>query len=122
MNNPELDVKFLLDKDGNPQYIESGNKKHYKIEISLKEIPEDVYAANYKLDESFINPYREELNKSADFKFNTTTYGDFIISASLLGKKRNYIASNMISRILKEKYRDSNNPMIKETLKDIMEH
>lgn len=121
MNNPELAVQFVLDDQGSPQYIESKNKKHYKIEVSLKGIPDDVYAANYKLDESYINPYREEMNKAGEFKFNTTTYGDYIISASLLGKKRNYLTSNMVSRALREKYKDSNNPHIAKALKDIMD-
>lgn len=119
MNIPEINVQFLTDEQGNPKSIESNGLKHFKIEVSLKNVPDDVYAANYQLDPSYINPFREEMNKEEEFKFGTTTFGDYSISASLLGRTHNYLTSGIISKALIKQYSGDENPQIKAAIQEI---
>jgi len=115
--NPEISVRFQLDEQGNPIVISKDGINHYKIEISTENIPADVYAANYQLDDSYISPFREEHDKENSFKFKTTTYGDYSIAASLLGKQKNYLTSTPISKaLIKSHGNDLTNSKIKEAL------
>ena len=121
--NPEISVRLVLDDQGNPVVIKSGNVSHYKIEVATENIPDDVYAANYQLHESYISPFREEREKENSFKFKTTTYGDYSIAASLLGKKKNYLTSTQISKALAKSHKDElGNSKIKEALDHIKGH
>lgn len=123
MNYPKIGVKFILDeKTGKPLVINSNNLNHYKIEVSIENIPDDVYAVNYQLDPSYINSFREETNKEEKFTFQTTSFGDFSFSASLQGKNQNYLTSNTLSRALRETYDENNNPEVDEAIKYIKEH
>jgi len=118
--NPEISVRFQLDEQGNPMVINKNGINHYKIEISAQNIPDDVYAANYQLDDSYISPFREEHDKENSFKFKTTTYGDYSIAASLLGKQKNYITSTPISKaLMKSHENDLTNFKIQEALESI---
>lgn len=118
--NPEILIRFSLDEKGNPISISEKEINHYKVEVSIENIPEDVYAANYQLDSSYISPFREELNKQNSFKFVTTVYGDFSIAANLLGKQKNYLTSSLVSKALNESHKNElSNPKIKEALSNI---
>ena len=119
---PEINVQFILDSEGNPVFIEHDNVKHYRIEISLQNIPDDVYATNYQLHPSYISPFREETDKNKNFRFATTTYGDYSLSASLLGKSRNYLTSGIISKALEDRYVTTNNQKIKDAITEISDH
>jgi hypothetical protein len=123
MQSNSIEVKFVLDKDGNPQFIEAGGRKHYKIEVGMKAFPEDSYAVQYQLDSSYINPLREETNKDDAFRFKTTTYGDYSISAAIMGRKSRETASAIISRALKESHSgDLDNSQILDAIETIMKY
>jgi hypothetical protein len=117
MDEPaKISVKFILDEEGNPLTIEGSGKRHYKILVYAERFPEDVYSVEYRLHPSYINPYRVQDNKAGNFEFKTTTYGDYSISASLMGSKQNYIASCIISQALKENNGNSANPRVQEAI------
>jgi hypothetical protein len=120
VNIPVLRVEFRLDVNGNPMLINKDSVNHYKIRISIDNIPADVYAVNYQLHPSYISPFREERNRANSFGFNTTTYGDYIISAELMGKKGNQIISTLVSESLDRNHMQKNK-LIAEALKNIKE-
>ena len=117
---PKLKVAFRLNEKGNPMVIDKDSVKHYKIHVSVEETPNDVYSVNYILHPSYINPFREERNRDGGFGFDTTTYGDYVISAELKGKKGNAIISTLVSESL-EKSHQPQNPALMEALKNIRE-
>jgi hypothetical protein len=118
-NRPAIKIEFRLDENGNPLFIEQGNYKHYKIHISVENYPEDIYAVSYQLHPSYISPYRQQQNKDEDFGFNTTAYGDYVISAELLGKTKNAIASGLVSDALQKAYSDNNSLSVHEAIENI---
>lgn len=103
-HRPAIQINFRLDENGNPLYIQDKDIWHYKIHISIINIPEDTYAVNYLLHPSYISAFREQRNQSENFGFNTTTYGDYVISAELMGKKVNTIVSGLVSELLSKYY------------------
>jgi hypothetical protein len=116
INQASISVKFLLDEKGDPLFIDDGQKRHYKIVVFAKTFPEDVYAVEYQLDSSYVNPFRIQDNRDKNFEFQTTTYGDYSISASLLGKKQNYLTSCIISKALEENNEQPLNPNLGEAI------
>ena len=117
---PKLMVKFRLDEKGTPIFISQGSVKHFKIHISIDNSPDDTYAVNYQLHPSYISPFREERNRAEAFGFNTTTYGDYIISAELMGRKGNHIVSTLVSEALDRNHSEKNQ-FISDALKEIKE-
>lgn len=106
-HRPAIQIVFRADGNGNPLYIDDKGKRHYKIRISIINIPADAYAVNFQLHPSYISPFREQRNLAESFAFNTTTYGDYTISAELMGKKVNTIVSGLVSDLLARYYADS---------------
>ena len=102
-----IKIAFVLDEAGKPSVITQGGLTHYRIVISIANPPEDVYSVQYQLDPSYINSFRIEDNKSEKFAFQTTAYGDYSLTASLLGRQGTYLASCIVSKALKGNY---NNP------------
>lgn len=105
-HNPRLKVEFILNEQGEPTYIEKNGLKHFRIRISTLEFADDIYEVQYQLDPTYINPFRVEDNRQEKFSFTTTTYGDYSVSASLMGKKGNHVVSCIISKALRESHPD----------------
>ncbi|HEX7845736.1 MAG TPA: pYEATS domain-containing protein [Chitinophagaceae bacterium] len=106
-NRPEIQIAFRTNENGDPLYIDDKGTRHFKIRISIQNIPGDSYAVNYQLHPSYISSFREQRNREEDFAFNTTTYGDYIISAEVMGKKINTIASGLVSDLINKYYSGS---------------
>lgn len=121
-NQPAIQIKFLTDSNGAPIFIEQGERKHYKIEVSVQNVPDDVYAVNYTLDPTYLVPFREFVNKQDDFRFDTTTYGDYILLACAMGKSRNYSTSELVSKALENAYKENANPYISEAINEIKKY
>ena len=68
---------LVLDDKGEPVYIESGGRRHYKIKLSLQTDNPDVRRVVYKLDPTYYDSIRESNDLKQNFGVETTTYGDY---------------------------------------------
>src|SRR6267378_197450 len=82
-----LQAKFVLAGNGEPEYIESGGLRHYKIVLNVRCEGSLPSVVTYFLHESFIDSIREVFRPDQDFAEPITSFGDFILRASLRGKQ-----------------------------------
>lgn len=81
---PVLHIRLEKNEAGNPAFLETGGRRHYKIVFEVEKVPEDVYAATFQLDDSYYDP-RRTLKRAPDgrFRLPVTTYGDYQIIVRL---------------------------------------
>jgi pYEATS domain-containing protein involved in immunity len=119
MTEPELIAQFELDADGKPQAIDRGGTKHYRIVLKVAGAPEDAYAVNYKLHESYYDPERESRDSDAGFAERITSFGDYPVQVQLRTRKNVVPISEQLSSALQRGYRGVTTPEIIAAISDI---
>ncbi len=119
MQKPEIKAMFELDDQGEPVVIERGNNKHYKINLSLEDYPEDTYAVTYTLDDSYYEPVREVRQKENKFKESLTSYGDYIVQAKVRTREGVINTSVPLSSALAKGHEIGLSPKIETALLEI---
>jgi hypothetical protein len=122
MSNPNIVAHFILDPDGRPKVIETADQKHYMIKLQIKDAPNDTYAVNYRLHESYPDPLRESHNQAAGFAEDLTSYGDYTLQARIRRQSHVQTVASELSQALARGHADSLNPAIEAALKDIADH
>ena len=120
MQKPTIHAEFETDAKGRlvaPK--QSGGRKHYGIRFSVDGAPEDAFAVIYLLHETYYDPVRE-VRTAPEFAEGTTSYGDYIVRADInRSNGSTEVASAWLSDALKERYRDTSDPRIKQAIADI---
>lgn len=119
MDNPSIIATFVTDKDGNPEAIEQGGKKHYRIRVEIQNAPKDTYAVTYRLDDSYYEPIRESRASTLKFIEDLTSYGNFEVKADVRTKQRVAPVSVDLSQALKRGHGLKLTPEIEAALRDI---
>jgi len=86
MITPLITANFILDSEGNPKAIQSGEVKHYQIQIQVENAPQDTYAVTYELHPTYYEPVRESIQREENFAEKLTSYGDYLIRAKVRSK------------------------------------
>lgn len=120
-SSPTIRVELVLDTEGKPLYIGEGEIKHFRIRVWSENLPGDIYSVKYNLHSSYVNPVRVETEAEKAFQFFTTTYGDYSVSASFMGKTKNYTHSCIVSKALLESH-PQQTPEIQGAIMSIREH
>lgn len=115
---PTIEAELSFDDSGKPRIIKR-SRKHYLIRLRTTNTPPSTYAVTYLLHESYPNPLREVRDKDADFPLETTSYGDYTVTAKVRHPEGVDIVTVDLARSLYEKYKNSNDPDIQQALKDI---
>jgi hypothetical protein len=120
---PKLKAKFVTGPDGCPEAIERNGLKHYRIELSLDGVDsESTRLVTYDLDPSYVDPKREVTSSTPAFAQRITSYGDYPITATVLGRGgQNWTVQNL-SDALEETYGPDRPAVIVAALKDIKEN
>jgi len=86
---PQLHARLLTNERGDPIFVESKGRKHYRIQFEVKDAPKDAYAATFELDpKTYYDPTRTLAPDDAgNFVLSTTTYGDYPVSVQLRTKE-----------------------------------
>ena len=119
MNKPRIVARFKLDGEGRPEAVEAGGHRHYRIELRTEEAPEDTYAVNYELHDTYYDPMRESRRHDEGFAEPITSYGDFDVKAKIRTRNRVEVVSAPLSRALAQGHRDDANPAIRRAIEDI---
>ena len=119
--NPYLKAEFLL-ADGKPMQLTTHNFKnaHYKVRLSIGNLPNTTYSVTYRLHESFYNPVREIFEGKTDgFPLQISTYGDFIVRAEVnSGTGVNAIAKSL-TKALRDHYGENCAPSIDKVIQQM---
>lgn len=103
MEKPRLVATFRTGTNGSLRTSSMGKYTHYKIQLSLHDLPEGVQTVTYLLHPSFKSdrvltiPYGVP-----DFKEDIMTYGDFFITATVEGERpqtREWFAEAFATRV-----------------------
>lgn len=115
-------ARFILDEVGKPHFTNPKAHSHYKISLHIEDLPSDAYAVTYYLHESYYDPVREIRDKASSFAFNTTSYGDYEVTAKVRTKEGALTTKRTLYEALKETYGDSASDEIRKALQDIREN
>jgi hypothetical protein len=115
----KLAARFVLDEEGRPKLTAGGDLKHYWIDLYVEDAPEDTYAVNYQLHESYYDPLRESREPSARFVERLTAYGDYTVQARLRTKTCVEPVCAELSEALARGHRGEASPIIAKALDDI---
>jgi hypothetical protein len=83
---PRIVARFELD-GGTPRSYHSYDVDHFWIELSIQNAPNHVTSVEYELDDSYNDPTRRVFH-SPNFAETITSYGDFVVTATLSNGKR----------------------------------
>ena len=122
MSNPNIVAHFMLDPEGQPKVIKQADRKHYWIKLEIEGAPDDTYAVNYRLDDSYPDPVRESHNQSAGFAEELTSYGDYTLQAKIRRQSHIETVATDLSRALARGHADTLSPAIQAALRDIADH
>src|SRR5262245_23996833 len=100
----ELVARFVTDQSGQPIYDSFGDKRHYHIELSVRNAPADTYAVTYHLHSSYFDPIRECSDKKSGFREQITSYGDYTVQAKVRGLKERVFLEGMLTKLLEQSY------------------
>ena len=118
MTSPELVAQFVLDEEGEPTAIDRDGVKHYYIDLKVVGAPEDAFAANYKLDESYYDPERESRNRDG-FIERITSFGDYPVQVQLRTRTNVATIADDLSRALERGIGENTSPALQRALSDI---
>ena len=121
MSKPIIEAELLFDANGKPEFVQRG-RKHYRINLKTKNAPQDTYAVTYLLDESYQDPVREVRDRDSHFQLQTTSFGDYKVSAQVRRPTGISVVTVGLADALLEKYGDSLEPAVQEALRDIREN
>lgn len=114
-------AELVLGTGGNPVFRETASKRHYSVRLRLvSEKSESVKRVIYGLDPSYYNSVREATDRERDFEIEITTYGDYSFSVEVYLDGEVARQTFILSRLLRETHRDSENPQIQKALEDII--
>ena len=116
---PQIVARFVLDKDGLPQWEEDDNG--YWIRLKIENTPSDTYFVTYELHESYYDPIRVS-RKPAEFTKDITSYGDYTVKARLSRKTRTDSLATLLSRALKAGHAIDQTDEIAQAIKEIANH
>jgi hypothetical protein len=116
MSTPKIVAEFITDSRGKPQYFEGTARKHYRIRLSLRDVPSDVSRVTYKLPESYRQPVREVPIGVPNFQEDITSFGDYTVTAMLRRRAGTDLVTNSLSAALHESYRDDPTPSVREAI------
>lgn len=112
---PAIRVEFRIDGEG-PDYVAS-RPRQYWIGVSVLNPPKWAARVNYHLDEE--NPAPERFCESEAVAW-TTTGGDYLLSATLLGQRvRRSVPGLLVSKALRQTYSSAPSPAIREAIRSI---
>ena len=107
MTSPQITATFVLDANGVPERIESGNLTHYKIRLKVDNAPEDTYAVTYRLHDSYHTPVREAIDRATLFAEDLTSYGDYSVQAKVRTRDGAFSVARDLSRALEAGHADA---------------
>jgi serine/threonine protein kinase len=108
---PRIRAAFVLDSNQKPLMADDGRYTHYRIRLSVENVPDGTYNVTYGLHESYGEPLRE-VSQGPTYEEDITAYGLSEVKALIRYKKTfDLVAVNMWDA-LQETYRDNQNPEI----------
>jgi hypothetical protein len=87
MNKEKIKAVFVTDANGEPEYIESGGVKHFKIQLQMEGTPKDAYAVTYELHKSYYDAIRENHDRDEGFREDLTSYGNYDIKVKVRSRQ-----------------------------------
>jgi serine/threonine protein kinase len=102
---------FVLDGNQKPLMADDGRYVHYRIRLSVDNSPEGTSSVTYGLHESYGEPLRE-VSHGPSYEEDITAYGLFEVKALIRYKKTFDMVSANLGDVLRESYRDNQNPEI----------
>lgn len=119
-SRPKLKAKFVTKSDGSLDTIERKGLRHYRIELSLDDVdPTSTRLVTYDLDPSYLDPKREVAPGTPAFAQQITSYGDYPVTATVLGHGGQSWTVRKLSEALEETYGSGQSAAIADALKDI---
>jgi len=106
---PYLKAEFLLENDRPVKLITTKFRHdHFKILLSIGDLPGHAYSVTYRLHESFYNPVREVFEKKEfGFPLQISTYGEFLVRAEINSPSGVSTVAQSLTAALRERYGDS---------------
>ena len=99
---PEVVARFETDEAGNPRFIESDEKKHYRLMFEVENVPPDVYAATFELHPTYYDPVRTvRPDAEGRVRLETTSFGDYDLKVRLRTKEGEIQVVDSLVRALK---------------------
>jgi hypothetical protein len=119
-----LKAAFELDAAGKPAFVERDGIRHYWIRLSVENAPAEAVSVTYRLHDSYWDPVREVPRSSAaDFGERISSFGDFVVQASLSGTTRPLRAApTELSQLLGHGYPEPRDRAFEEAISDISTH
>jgi serine/threonine protein kinase len=102
---------FVLDSNQKPLMADDGRYTHYRIRLSVENVPEGTYSVTYGLHESYGEPLRE-VSQGPSYEEDITAYGLSEVKALIRYRKTFDMVRVDMWDALQETYRDNGNPEI----------
>jgi hypothetical protein len=122
MNLAKIAANFILDETGKPRFTTARNHNHYSMLFHIETPPPDTYAVTYYLHETYFDPVREIRDAASAFAFQTTSYGDYTVTAKIRTKSGSFTLKRRLYQALEESCRDITSPEIQRALQDIRDN
>ena len=122
MNNEKIKAVFVTDDKGEPEYIESGGVKHFKIQLAMEDTPTDAYAVTYELHESYYDAIRENHHRDEGFREELTSYGDYDIQVKVRSRQGTSILRTSLADALQQGHTEGSTPAVAKAIAMIKAH
>jgi hypothetical protein len=122
MNIEKIKAVFVTDAKGEPEYIESGGVKHFKIQLALEDTPADAYAVTYELHDSYYDAIRENHDRDEGFRENLTSYGDYDIQVKVRTRGGPRLLRSSLADALQQGHADGHSQAVEQAIAVIKAH
>jgi hypothetical protein len=120
--SPSLGVRFQVGANGEPQFIDQGGHRHYKVVFEIENLPEGVYAATFELDPTYFDPVRTlRPDENGRIRLEVNAYGDYDVNVRLRTREGEVRVRGNLYRELQRSCQEMKlgGPAIEEALADI---
>jgi hypothetical protein len=123
MTEPAITARFILDDQGRPRFEESPDGlRHYELALEVKNAPAEAYGATFELDPTYYDPVRSvRPDETGALRLETTSYGDFVLTAQLNAKSPALPLRTSLARALRQSHPNPD-AAVQRALRDIADH
>jgi hypothetical protein len=124
--SPQLTAHFETDKEGNPRFLQDkGGQKHYQLVFEVENVPKEVYAGTFELDESYYDPVRTVRPEGDErrIRLKTTSYGDYGLRVRLRTSDGEIlILDSLVDALQRTRKGMPSNPSVDQAIEELAAH
>jgi hypothetical protein len=115
---PDIRAELVLNTGDQPEYIQGRQRKHYRIKLTMENVPQGVDQILLELHSTYPNPIREA-RREAGFVVDITSYGDYVLNAQVPDGRFLNVVRKKLSDALLEAHARNPNPAVEAAIQEI---